>query len=652
MASSVPRSSSGRIIKKNTKYGEIQGQAFERVVQKMVGPDPLSDEEYDSEAALAGGTASESEDGTKANGLGPDLDPDDVCRCVVCWDPCSPAPAAAKAYNRLNGYVAEHGDKPAQLITGALGMDLDAAAKFELLCPVCAALVRELEEREQQVQLLRGQLLERFTRSQQLLQPPAAAEEKEPADGETEGQEDEVQAALKALRADAQHGMLGIPGLGLPLPEPPPAVRYIISGEGDVLPREEDTVEAYLSRRDEWITQTPGAAGSGLVHAVVEASADGIVPPRAGPGVQPYPCSECERVFSSPEALARHEYFQHEVGELPGAPGGSTQRPAAVAVEVVMEEAGAALGQETTLEDEENEDSGTSSGAGRGAGQMPGKRRRGRPRLPDSVALRSGPCQYCGKFIKVDLQGHINRFHTMVRPHHCDICGKRLVSRHALAEHRQVMHGAGQPCDHCGATFARKKQLSMHLWRKHGIGGVQCRVCGKKFARSDTLDGHMRCHERPMQCSLCPARYPFKRELRNHEFLKHGLHGEIPRDSDHRPGEMYRCGNCGRCFGSWAGRDRHTCDSAAPLSDLYVCQLCGDWSTRFEGDMVKHMRNLHKIEAETILIADIEDDGAAAGGQEDAAVAEEEENEEEEDEPPARPNILTSASRAKVKDDQ
>ncbi|KAF0307143.1 hypothetical protein FJT64_021467 [Amphibalanus amphitrite] len=341
--------------------------------------------------------------------LGPDLDPDDVCRCVVCWDPCSPAPAAAKAYNRLNGYVAEHGDKPAQLITGALGMDLDAAAKFELLCPVCAALVRELEEREQQVQLLRGQLLERFTRSQQLLQPPAA-EEKEPAEeGETERQEDEVQAALKALRADAQHGMFGIAGLGLPLPEPPPTVRYIISGEGDVLPREEDTVEAYLSRRDEWITQTPGAAGSG---------------------------------------------------------------------------------------------------------------------------------------------------------------------------------------------------------------------------------------------------YPFKRELRNHEFLKHGLHGEIPRDSDHRPGEMYRCGNCGRCFGSWAGRDRHTCDSAAPLSDLYVCQLCGDWSTRFEGDMVKHMRNLHKIEAETILIADIEDDGAAAGGQEDAAVAEEEENEEEEDEPPPRPNILTSASRVKVKDDQ
>ena len=238
---------------------------------------------------------------------------------------------------------------------------------------------------------------------------------------------------------------------------------------------------------------------------------------------------------------------------------------------------------------------------------VPRKRGRGRPRLPDNLALRSGTCQYCGKFIKVDLQGHVNRFHTMVRPYPCDVCGQRLVSRQAVAEHRQVMHGAGRPCEHCGATFARKKQLSMHLWRKHGVGGVQCRICGKKFARSDTLDGHMRCHERPMQCSLCPARFPFKRELRNHEFLKHGLHGEIPRDSEFRPGEMYRCGKCGRCFGSWAGRDRHSCDSAAALSDLYVCQLCGDWSTRFEGDMVKHMRNLHKIEAETILIADVEE---------------------------------------------
>ena len=41
-SSTPPRSSSGRLIKKNTKYGEIQGRAFERVVQRIVGPDPLA----------------------------------------------------------------------------------------------------------------------------------------------------------------------------------------------------------------------------------------------------------------------------------------------------------------------------------------------------------------------------------------------------------------------------------------------------------------------------------------------------------------------------------------------------------------------------------------------------------------------------------
>ena len=51
-----------------------------------------------------------------------------------------------------------------------------------------------------------------------------------------------------------------------------------------------------------------------------------------------------------------------------------------------------------------------------------------------------------------------------------------------------------------------------------------------------------------------------------------------------------------------------------------MCQLCGDWSTRFEGDMVKHMRNLHKIEAETILIADVEEEPVE--GQEDVGVGE------------------------------
>ena len=259
---------------------------------------------------------------------------------------------------------------------------------------------------------------------------------------------------------------------------------------------------------------------------------------RVGPLVDTHPCTECERVFTSPEALARHEYFQHQLGELPAAPVGAgeelKQEPASVAVEVVMEEPVAAREeQDTTLEDEEEEgaageEPGTPSSSSLTASatptqQTPAKRRRGRPRLPENLTLRSGTCQYCGTFIKVDLQGHINRFHTMVRPHQCDLCGQKLVSRHALAEHRQVMHGTGRACEHCGAKFARKKQLSMHLWRKHGVGGVQCRICSKKFARSDTLDGHMRCHERPMQCSLCPARFPFKRELRNHEFIKHGL---------------------------------------------------------------------------------------------------------------------------------
>lgn len=712
------RSSSGRVIKENLKYGRPHA-LFERVFD----PDQQS-----RETARAPGLKSILQ--LESLSELPDFREHDVSSCLVCCAPCGHQPLLAATLTQLSQILNSSAEHPANLLSSVLNFDVSQLTFDQVMCSVCAQLFTELRQHEARVLQLRDSLFKRMSNSPS--GTPSAATGDSSVPQPLPEPQSEGDAAASAADVVAEESAVIVPEavdllsdqfsgsmLGLTAFAPPP-------DEDDEEEDDEDDNEDEEEQEDEEATNegvhvlatsvadindverqlasfieisqadsgeisvadghVVNGTGDGIGHdsaALPGVTADGVIddaqlvedlivlhkpatvtasqvsgdswPPEisdvqhlpasaVGTDESPQlPCPLCPQIFlteaerSSHTARHMEETVQcelcsetlvrrnmpahrasHGVSTSAGADnaaadgGGENQLDQSEQAQLLESFVCAFCGKAFECQARLNVHVKIRHGRSGGAGEAV-RRPRGRPRRTDALAPRPGTCQYCGVYIKVDLQGHVNRYHTMVKPFECETCGQRLVSRHALAEHRQVFHSEGHRCDVCGMMFARKKQLSVHAWRRHGVGGVTCRVCGKSFARSDTLDGHMRCHQRPMACQLCPARFPFKRELRNHEHLRHGLHGEVPADNDYLPGEAYRCSKCGRCYGSWAARDRHVCDAGA-LCDLFVCQLCGDWSTRYEGDMVKHMRNLHNIDADTILIADVDQAGEEESG--------------------------------------
>lgn len=178
--------------------------------------------------------------------------------------------------------------------------------------------------------------------------------------------------------------------------------------------------------------------------------------------------------------------------------------------------------------------------------------------------VHSQLCTDCGRFVD-GRKPHVCEH--KVKPHSCNICGKRCVSEVALGFHSRVhnenyefrckfchvpfklkadkftheqIHGAeGQPykCADCPRIFATNDERRVHLEEHRGTVELKCRFCGIEFYRPLSIQRHLLVHTgvKPYKCSVCQRGFNQASHLKSHMRLHTG----------ERP---YKCQHCGKSF--------------------------------------------------------------------------------------------------------
>ena len=88
---------------------------------------------------------------------------------------------------------------------------------------------------------------------------------------------------------------------------------------------------------------------------------------------------------------------------------------------------------------------------------------------------------------------------------------------------------------------------------------VSCKVCNKKFSRSDNLNAHHREQHQPQQCSECPLLFFGLGALQKHQQAVHGLR------------KKHQCGKCNKPFNQKGHLNRHAskCKRSVAVADNY-----------------------------------------------------------------------------------
>ena len=131
-------------------------------------------------------------------------------------------------------------------------------------------------------------------------------------------------------------------------------------------------------------------------------------------------------------------------------------------------------------------------------------------------------CAICSRSFKnkFRLRAHM-RDHSDEKPYKCSHCDKKFWTKQTLRIHTPV-HDTQQQynCDTCGQRFVVKNQLIVHMRKHTGELPYSCQHCARKFRSSALLQKHMLSHgEKEYKCGICGKRFARTDSLKMH--LKH-----------------------------------------------------------------------------------------------------------------------------------
>ena len=132
-------------------------------------------------------------------------------------------------------------------------------------------------------------------------------------------------------------------------------------------------------------------------------------------------------------------------------------------------------------------------------------------------------CQVCGDSV-YNIYNHMKTAHSSnEKKFSCQFCDVKVKRKGELARHIRIQHtNVPSTCPHCGGKF---KNVDNHITRmkcylppdERPKSEYPCTVCGKSFAKLDTLRSHMnRVHGEEKQCNLCDFKTKYPGNLRMH----------------------------------------------------------------------------------------------------------------------------------------
>ncbi|CAL8098744.1 unnamed protein product [Orchesella dallaii] len=132
------------------------------------------------------------------------------------------------------------------------------------------------------------------------------------------------------------------------------------------------------------------------------------------------------------------------------------------------------------------------------------------------------------------LQRHVERAHTKIKLHYCELCGNGFVNSSSLQEHlRRHLGEKLFGCKLCNKRFFRASEL-----KRHEVSH-QCPQCPEKLANATNLEDHIgKYHAEEGPLYECPCGAKFK----NPYLLKHH------KDSLHTGEKIYKCDICPKTY--------------------------------------------------------------------------------------------------------
>ncbi|XP_016958828.1 transcription factor grauzone [Drosophila biarmipes] len=164
-------------------------------------------------------------------------------------------------------------------------------------------------------------------------------------------------------------------------------------------------------------------------------------------------------------------------------------------------------------------------------------------------------CTNCEKTFPTQytMQQHVKLVHLNLYAKICDVCGKSIRGREALARHMKEHTGAPQTaikCHLCDSTLTTKYGLARHIKMMHtaeNLQPMQCEFCLKISPSLQAHQHHIKyTHNtaRSHQCPMCEKAFKRPNELKEH-MTTHT--GEV----------LYTCPHCPQTFNSNANMHAH-----------------------------------------------------------------------------------------------